>query len=853
MNKPDHKYDLTNCDREPIHQLGRIQPFGALLAFNNDWIVAHRSANAEEMLGVKDLSPGTVFGEVADPRAFKDLRNTLSSDAVGEDSVGRLFGLNLLGDNRLFDCAVHCSGANNLVIVEIEPHDSGDLERQLGALRPAFAQLQNFSSVQQLAEFGAQQLRDAYGFDRVMTYRFNEDESGEVIAEARSSKKDTFLGLRYPHSDIPKQARALYVRNRFRIIADVSSEGVPIEPAETLYGEPVDLSLSTLRAVSPIHLEYLKNMGVRASLSVSIVINDKLWGLFACHHDEPMQLPYSSRTSIELFSEVMSLAIERAMGNERSRLTERSRALHDRLMRSLASGSSLSQGLPAIVPAIQNLFGFDGASVFADDVYETYGSAPNEEEFRCILPQLNSTATSRIFSTTSLATLIPKAERFANRAVGALVIPISRSPRDYFVLWRKEEAQTVRWGGNPTKPIEHGPNGERLHPRKSFEAWEEMVVGRSAPWSDVELQLAESLRISLIEVVLRLTDDAVRIRAKAQEQQELLIAELNHRVRNILNLIKSLINQSRAEAKDIDVFAEIISGRISSLASAHDNITENNWSSAPFRKLLKSELDAYVGDRRERAIVSGPSVNVAPEAYTVLALVIHEMVTNAAKYGALCDSRGTLYVDLSVDEADNLTIKWKEMGGPPVKPPKRRGFGTAIIEKSIPFELNGRASIDYRLGGVEAEFWLPGRYIERIEEDEPVETEDDTQASHDIKVDGTPDFILLVEDSMIIAMEAEDCLLDLGVGKVQTVGSVAQALQIVDGNNQPDFVILDYNLGDESSEPVAKRLREKGLPFAMATGYGDMGEKLSELGAMSVLTKPYGKKELKRLIADLMK
>ncbi|MBU2341072.1 MAG: GAF domain-containing protein [Alphaproteobacteria bacterium] len=850
MNQPLRPVDLTNCDREPIHRLGMIQDFGALLALTGDWMVAHRSANFAALLALEALpEPGDPVGTLFGAEAIAQLSKAVSL-LIEPDDVERLFDIDLTGDGRAYDCALHTS--DGLTIIEIEPHSGDHIDRQLRLVQPILRQLEKAGDLIALCQTAAEQLRGLLEFDRVMVYRFRPDESGEVVAESLAEGTDSFLGLNYPRTDIPQQARELYIRNRFRIISDVRAAPVPIEPGLGEDGEPLDLSLSTLRSVSPVHIEYLTNMGVEASLSISIVVGGKLWGLFACHHYAPRVLPYTLRTGAELFSELFSLAVERTLGRQQTELVVVGRELHDRLMRAVVGGQSVIEALPTLRPIIQRSLPHDGISAYVEGTYQAIGSAPTEEEFHALRPQLNAAAPSRVIASQQLSERFDTALAFADRAAGALIIPVSRSPRDYVVLWRRELQQTVNWAGNPDKPVEPGPDGDRLSPRRSFASWKQTVSGRSADWTESELRLAENLRVTLIEVILRLTDEVAAERAKAQQQQELLIAELNHRVRNILNLIRGLINQSRHDAVSIDEFAGLVGGRINALAAAHDNITRQNWSPASLRELIETEAEAYVSGKMDRVRIAGDDAMVAPEAYTVLALVIHEMMTNSAKYGSLCDRRGSLEIEVDCDDG-GMTLRWKERGGPPVKPPERRGFGSTIIEKSIPFELNGRAQLDYRLSGVEAEFWVPGRFVTCREADDaqtpargagarPRDKGGDTLAS-------AIGSMLLVEDSMIIALDTEENLRDLGVETVTVQSSVGAALDAIE-KNRFDLALLDFNLGTESSEPVAERLKALGVPFWLATGYGEMADKLEEMGASGLLVKPYGREELARILTE---
>ncbi len=865
MSHGPRRYELTDCDREPIHILNYIQPFGGLIAVNLDWTVAYHSENASEMLGLRDvgvdqspLQTGVNLDRILRPLALERIKTSLFV-LDSDDAVERIFSVELVND-RLFDCAVHRTG--NTVVLDFEPHPLGTgSQSPFDLLGPLTSQLETTQDLLKICRLGASKLKDILGYDRVMVYRFHPDGTGEVIAEQREAKLESFLGLRYPRTDIPEQARELYLRNRFRIIADVEAGPVPILPKGRFGAEPLDLSMSTLRAVSPIHIQYLKNMGVSASLSISIVHQGKLWGLFACHHYSAKPLPFATRTTAELFSQLFSLALDRALLRKSERVHEEGRRLHDQLMVRLAQGRTLIENLPMIDELLTETIAHDGLSIFADGVYRSRGAAPDREEFEALLPALNGSPPGKIISSESIATHISAASTFADRAAGALIIPLSRNPRDYLALWRRELPQKVMWGGNPDKAVTKSKRNETLSPRSSFAAWEQVVSNHSERWSADDLQIAESLRTSLLEIVLKLTDDAERERRKSQEQQSLLIAELNHRVRNILNLIRSLVDQSKHEAIDIAQFVDIVSGRITALATAHENITRENWSPAPVSKLIEAEAKAYLNGKRDRLRLSGADVLVSPQAYTVLALVLHEMVTNSAKYGSLCDRRGELEIALTRSHDGDLMIDWKEIGGPPVKEPTRRGFGSTIIERSIPFELKGETKLDFKPAGLEAHFRIPASYIE--EESMPLpasltgvpvaEAPDEGDAIPnlaDTDFVPPPEHILLVEDSMIIALDTAEILRGHGVERVTTSSSVAGAIEAIE-SGKPDFALVDFNLGSETSEPIITELRNRQIPFVLATGYGDVSEQAIELGAVGALKKPYGLQDIIKVVPGL--
>lgn len=850
MITPELDEQLTQCDREPIHNIGMIQPFGALLKMNADWVVAHRSANCQAMLDLEDdITIGSNIAEIFTPCATAALQKSLKS-LTGKDQVERLFGVTLIAGTRPFDCAIHRVGDH--IILEFEPHDSNDYTSHVAMIGPMLSVLGPIDELHTLCERGVEIVRDKLGYDRVMIYRFHADGSGEIIAERKRDDLEPLVGLRYPKSDIPSQARALFMRNKFRVIADIDSELVRIEPELATNGQPLDLSMSVLRASSSIHLAYLRNMGVRAALTIAIVRQGKLWGLISCHHYSPRLPPYSLRTVADMFSQFFSLMLDRILIAQSENLRAISRKMHDELMVRIAGGTDFAECLPMLNALLQKVVEHDGASILISGEYSTRGIAPNKDEFMALAPALGNAPISGVISSVNLAQDVPAARAFSDRVAGALIIPISRSPRDFFVLWRRPLSQTVKWAGDPKKTVVHSRVGgeDHLMPRASFAVWQETVEGCCGDWTDDELQIAESLKITLLEVILRMSDEAAQERARAHEKQALLISELNHRVRNILNLIRSLVTQSESGALNIAEFSANIGGRIAALASAHDNITRENWAPAPLSTLFESEFAAYLSERPGQLETSGEEVLIEPEAYTTLALVVHEMVTNSAKYGSLCEKEGFLSIALNRTPFGDLTIQWRESGGPPVKSPVRKGFGSLIIERSIPYELKGQADIRFEQSGLEADFLIPKRYIAPMPDVAKIPVLDEAQAKAKtdiVPLAERPDHILLVEDSMIIALDTQENLKRLGVPSIDVVASVKDAFEAIQ-TKEPDFAIVDYNLGSETSEPVTRALKTRNIPFVLATGYAEMAKQADKLGALSLLHKPYSIAEIQDLM-----
>ena len=836
--------DLTNCEREAIHILGRVQSFGALLAISSDWLVNHASVNIVEFLGVQAANIiGTPVTEFLKHDAIHEIRNRLQL-LNSHDVVERMFGISLIDSENLFDISIHLSGRS--IIIEIERHVAVSKSDYTSYVRPMMERIKVAETAQDLCDVAARQLRALTGFDRIMVYKFEENGSGTVVSESMSGGFESFKGLRYPASDIPQQARDLYKRNMLRIISDASDHGLDIIPAKNPEGLPLDLSMSAIRAVSPIHLEYLRNMGVDASMSISIMKRGELWGLFACHNYTPKNLPYTVRSAAELFGQLFAFLLDQREGDEERADYERAQDLHDSLMSQLAEGSTIADNLDTILAGIATVIPYDGAVSWIDGKYTSFGQTPSREDFVGVAKFLNTTAARRVYANRNLASSYPAAEKFADVTAGILALPVSRAPRDYIVLCRREIANIVNWAGNPDKSVKVDRSGGRISPRKSFEAWREVVRNHSKPWNNVERRTADTLRITLLEVVLRMSDASLKDRAKAQESQEILIAELNHRVRNILNLIKGLINQSKDDSKSVAEFTHIVGGRVHALARAHDQITKENWSPASAQEMIKTEAKAYLSGKAERIEITGPDALLTPPAFTTLSLVIHELMTNSMKYGALCDSRGSVKLDLIEHEDGALEINWREAGGPPIKtPPTRKGFGTTIIERSIPFELKGKAKVSYKPSGLEANFIIPTPFVPQFQnpEDKMQDIQPLPPAAGTLAGD-----VLVVEDNIIISMDAEDIMKELGASSVTVVSNVNAAMNALD-EKIFSFVLLDVNLGVETSEPVASALVDAGVAFAFATGYGDAAELTKRFDGAPVIQKPYERSSIANAIA----
>jgi light-regulated signal transduction histidine kinase (bacteriophytochrome) len=515
--------DITNCDREPIHIPGSVQPHGVLLAIDpRDLQILQAGGDTPRIFGAEPSGLLTTnLSNWLAPDRVSRLRTLLDT---GGPLIRPMHAFVIAGsrDCGTVDTFVYRSGA--LAVLELEPVGESLPEDSLALVQAMLSRVQHADAPQDFCQGLAEGVRRVSGFDRVMVYRFLPDGTGCVDAEARSEGVESFLGHHYPASDIPKQARELYFRNWIRLIPDARYTPAPILSADDpRNNEPLDLSRSLIRSVSPIHREYLANMGVVASMSLSIILAGRLWGLIVCHHRTPRYLPHRLRMACELFAQVASAKLETRVAAQKFEAQLKSKRIHEELVRRMSRETDLAKGLTRYRPNLVDYIPAGGVGLWLDNRYTMLGKAPQMDQVAALVAWLNGAAEDGVFFTDQLPLLYPPAAEFAEVGSGLIALSVPKTPRDYVLWFRPEVIHTITWAGNPHKPIEAGNAGERISPRKSFAAWRELVRFHSEPWRSVDVEAAKTLRLSLMEVILRRIDNLAR-------EQEALSAELSRRL-----------------------------------------------------------------------------------------------------------------------------------------------------------------------------------------------------------------------------------------------------------------------------------------------------------------------------------
>jgi two-component system, chemotaxis family, sensor kinase Cph1 len=499
--------DLTNCETEPIHLSGHIQPHGVLLVVREPQLeILQVSENTQDLLGFEAASAiGQDLSLFFDITQLEKLKLCLQNPKLKTINPIKL-AVQKAGISLEFDCILHRS--QGVLIVELElatTPENLSVFSFYHSVRATVSQIQSANNLKELCENTVAEIRKISEFDRVMAYQFDAEGNGAIIAEDKVESLSPFLGLNYPSTDIPKQAKKLYLLNWLRLIPDINYQPVPLVPEKNpVTNESLDLSFSVLRSVSPLHIEYLQNMGVAATISISLIKDQKLWGLIVAHNYTPKYINYEVRAACEFIGQVMSLELQSKEGNEDYDYKLHLKSIQTKIFEDISTSENLSEVLVKCQHNLLEAVNAQGAAiVFGENCYRV-GETPQGEALKYLTKWVERHLKKEIFYTDSLTKFYPEAEEYKDTASGCLAIAISPNQKIYVLWFRPEVIKTVNWAGNPNKPFEIDKDGShRLSPRKSFELWKENVRCKSLPWKQCEIDAALELKKAMINIVLR--------------------------------------------------------------------------------------------------------------------------------------------------------------------------------------------------------------------------------------------------------------------------------------------------------------------------------------------------------------
>lgn len=493
-------FDSDFCGSVPLNNVNLIQSYGYLLVLDKDALnIIQLSENAEELLGKKPQDIiDTNIGDYFDAASIDQLKSIVGKKI--SDKVPVSLSLKNTGGKLL--CLLHSKPG--YLILELEKSNS-ESERYFTSVfqdvKYSMAAIEQAQSVKEVSEVAIHELRKLSGFDGILMYQFDKDWNGTVIAEEKDPRLEPYMGQKFPASDIPKQARQLYLKNPYRLISDRDYTPIRLYPViNPVTRAFIDLSECNLRSVPAVHLEYMKNMGIKASMSIRMIRNEQLWGLISCHNIEAKFINFEICSVFELLSAFISNKISSILNKEDydflSTLQQKRAALTEHIY---ASNDIISGMVEHDTDEFLGLFEATGAAIILNGRTETTGNVPDADALENLALWLESKAINQVFATDNLSGLYDEAAEYAGIASGMIVVPIDGAKGEYIIWFRPELVETISWGGDPNQAINFEKDGKNYHPRNSFMLWQETVSQFSSPWQKHELDVAETLRNFLYE------------------------------------------------------------------------------------------------------------------------------------------------------------------------------------------------------------------------------------------------------------------------------------------------------------------------------------------------------------------
>lgn len=645
-----YNIDLTNCDREPIHIPGKIQSHGFLIAVNNDFNVVWCSENINSFIPVQ----ATEFLE-------KHIR--MLDEYIGKvkNSAFIVQLIQLYTTNKGFEpnnpYSLEISGLSyNLLICKLDNGYLLEFESQLSDLDydithhigSSLSEMLGDSDLPKLLENAANQIKKIIGYDRVMVYRFHEDDHGEVIAEVRNEDLEPLLNLHYPASDIPKQARELYILNQIRIIADVNAETSNIITYNNKSQAPLDLTHSSLRAVSPIHIQYLKNMGVASSFSISLIHQGKLWGLVACHNYSPRFINYRQRIAAKLISQVLSSALSyRQLESDQLRIATLQNVV-DKLSKQLLRNDTVDTALFEHDVKILDVADATGAVLFFDNQVYKCGITPDDQFLNELLIWLKDYIEPEVFVTDHLPLQYPLAIPYKETACGMLVCRLSKELNEYMIWFRPERIATVLWAGNPEKPVQFDQNGAAsISPRLSFATWSQTMEYTSEPWKKADIKSAMLLMdevafaISRKASEIRILNERIKV---AYEELDAFSYTISHDLKNPISSIKGysqlLARNESLDTKAIGMVKRIEAGA-DKMKGMIGDVLHYSLVSKATKKPAYVDMHKLIDDLKDELTIANIDTNLKIDVLntmdlygdeTMIMQVFSNLLGNAVKY-----------------------------------------------------------------------------------------------------------------------------------------------------------------------------------------------------------------------------
>ncbi len=546
MNKvlnsnPNTPVTLENCKDEPIHIPGAIQPFGILFAFDDQGFLRAVSENVIDFFpelndfGIDSNFKLSQFVEIDVDLNFSSKIKKLEGRKLVTVTIKKA-----LDKSR---CRGVIYRSNDLFLLEVEPaaivEEINSEFSYLSSLPSMMNDIQRISESSKLLSFTAAKIKELTNFDRVMVYKYDSEWNGEVVAETKEDHLETFLGLHYPASDIPVQARALYEKNWIRIIPTIFYTPSKILPVSH---RGLDLSDSVIRSVSPMHIQYLKNMGVGASMSISLMVDGKLWGLIACHHyGNEHYIPIQVRLGCESYGQLISWHIKTLESAESLRSTLKAEGQLHTVLKNLGDAPNFLKVVEESQKSLLELFNCTGLVIRLGEMVTKIGVVPDEQYCSAVSKALANRTILDPLVTNEVSSLLQDLKLNEN-AAGFMALALAPKHDYYIICVRPAEKQTVNWAGNPHSKtnIDLSNPDERLLPRGSFALWQEIHEGKSTYWSPAVVDLLKRFALLFVKIVIERRELSEKTNQELRElnrAKDEFVATVSHELRTPLNAI----------------------------------------------------------------------------------------------------------------------------------------------------------------------------------------------------------------------------------------------------------------------------------------------------------------------------
>ena len=832
----EEKAALQDCENQVLHDIDVIQPYGYLLGADFDTLeLTHASQNCEDWFSTPCTSLlGKVLEEIFPNTLIHGIRNAIghSTISVQREHVGIVKSF-----SRVADVFLHVK--QKKVILELQEKKSTDEKdiRLLDYAQRVIKRLDACPTVPDLLEHSAKELHALSGFNRVKAYQFQPDGAGAIVAESKDPGMTSFLGLRFPAYDIPNAARKLYSTTPIRIIPSINANQIPIIKKEN--APNLDLSLAIFRGVVPVHLQYLKNMKVAGTLSLPIVVDGNMWGLFAFHHAEAKMLDSETLSTLELLGSSISMLLSKLIQKKQIQYLDDTTVISNALFIHSDSPLGFQTHWEVNKDNLMKLITSEGVYMFGEDHSFSSGIVPNKKELKALIRKLKEISKE---NKNSLEPIIieslPRAFPHLNFTVckGCLAIENPAPSFQFLIFFRESSNKKISWAGTPVKDFEKTTEGLRLNPRGSFNEYISEHKESCDPFVEDDINIAIALKKNFERNI-----KGILLQKSHRNRLGLIIRELNHRVRNTLALVSSLITQSNSDTHTLESYTKILSYRIQALAETQNLLTEYNWNPLNLKNLMERSLLPYKEKLYNQILFEGEEYFLQTDFTSLFSLVINELGANASKYGSLSTKDGIVNISWSL-KGKNLILEWNESGGPLVSKPNREGFGTSLITQAIPYEYGGHVNLEYHSSGLSVVFTIPadkiisekGHGMDRKRLSSGI---NDSTSAKVIR-------ILVLEDDFVVGQGVKKSLTKFGITNIDLVSSIENALSLLD-TNYYDFAILDVNIRGKLSIPVADKTNEKEIPFIFVTGYGKSLDSLADKNSLGIITKPITDENLK--------